>query len=112
MTHTNTENWKDNMSDGLTMEQLLGTEAAKPIYHRTISAGIRQLKKDLRKQGTKSSMVNMIVRAYKRRFWMDFDAKNRNRGSFPSHQVYGKKMKITTSGLGVEYEIEVKSGQK
>lgn len=89
-------------------------ELQRPEHHRVVDLNIRKFKKAVREfnRGAPRSKINLLIKAYKRRAWMETDAMIRGYGSFPTHQVYGKKVKVSTSGMDVEYEVEVKSGQK
>lgn len=89
-------------------------ESQKPIYHRTVDLGIRKFKVLVRQlnPGAPKSKINMLIKAYKKRAWMETDGVIRGKGSFPTHQVYGKKVKVTTKGLEAKYDIKVNNGKQ
>lgn len=88
-------------------------ELQKPIYHRTVDLGVREFKRLVRQMnpGAPKSKINMLIKAYKRRSWMETDGVIRGKGSFPTHPKYGKDVKVTTSGMDAEYEIKVNNGK-
>lgn len=89
-------------------------EISKPIHHTPVNLGIKKFKRELRilfPHLTRHRRY-MLVQAYKKRGWMDYNAVIRERGSFPTHPVYGSKVKITTASMDVEYEVNVNGKQK
>lgn len=89
-------------------------ELQKPIYHRTMDLGIRKFKTLVRQMnpGAPKSKINLLIKAYKRRSWMEADGVIRGKGSFPTHPQYGKKVKVTTTGIDAEYDIKVNNGKQ
>lgn len=79
----------------------------KPEWHRPVDLGISGFKRFVRSLPiTKKTQAYMIKR-YKTRAWMEFEAAPGPKGTFPTHPQYGTKIKVKTE-LDVEYEIEVK----
>ena len=81
-----------------------------------IDLGIKKLKRELRElyPDMLRSKFNLIVKAYKKRSWMEYAGKIRHRGHFPTHPVYGKKLSITgqMDEESPEHEIKVTNGNK
>lgn len=84
-------------------------ELRKPMYHTPTMLGINKFKKELDTMfpNLNKSRRSRLIKAYKKRAWMEWTSVARYRGTFPTHPNYGKKVKITTSGLQAEYEVEV-----
>lgn len=89
-------------------------ELQKPQYHTPVILGIKHFKRELAENfpTLKKSSRNKLVRAFKKRAWMEFTAISRLKGTFPTHPVYGKEVKVTTVGMDVEHEIKVTNGKQ
>lgn len=89
-------------------------EYQNPIHHTPTNLGINEFKRQVRLRfaGTKRSFQNKLIKAYKKRSWMEFEGVTRGRGTFPTHPVYGKSVNITSASLEVETEIKVKTNGK
>lgn len=86
-------------------------EWQKPIYHLPTDLGINEFKRqvNLRFANTKRSFRNKLIRSYKKRSWMEFQGVTKGRGTFPTHPVYGKKIKVKRSPV---FEDEIKVTHK
>lgn len=89
-------------------------EYQKPIYHLPTDLGINEFKRQvrLRFRHSKKAFQNRLIKAYKKRSWMEFEGVTKGRGTFPTHPVYGKKLKVKKTGLEVETEIKVTHGKQ
>lgn len=89
-------------------------ELQKPIYHTPINLEINKFKREVRKRFSSKVLQSKLIRAYKKRSWMEYEGVARHRGNFPTHPAYGKKLNIT--GAKDEespvHEIKVKNGQQ
>lgn len=89
-------------------------ELQKPIYHTPINLGINKFKREIDEvfPDLKRSVRNKLIKALKKRSWMDYHGIVRDRGTFPTHTVIAKSVKITTVGIkGAETEIKVKTNE-
>lgn len=91
-------------------------ESQHEIYHTPVFLGIKHFKRELAINfpDMKKSVRSGLIAAYKKRSWMEFLGISKNRGTFPTHPTYGKKVKLT-KGTGLdsaEFEIKVKNGNK
>jgi len=88
-------------------------EWQKPIWHTPIDLGITAFKRELDIPGLTKSLKNKLIKAYKKRAWAEYHGKARDRGTFPTHNVQSKHVKITTNnGMGnAEFEIKVNNGK-
>lgn len=84
-------------------------ELQKPIYHTPINLGINQFKKEARNSGLAKNFVNRLVKAYKKRSWMEYEGLARHRGNFPTHPSYGKSLDISGS-TGESVQVKVSNG--
>lgn len=69
-------------------------ELQKPIHHLPINLGITMFKKEARAAGLKKSFTNKLIRAYKKRSWMEYRGVARYRGTFPTHPAYGNSVEV------------------
>lgn len=89
-------------------------EWQKPIWHLPTDLGISEFKRQVRlrfRHNTKA-FQNRLIKAYKKRSWMEFEGVTKGRGTFPTHPVYGKKLKVKTAGLDAEFDIKVTHGKQ
>lgn len=84
-------------------------EWRKPIYHIPVNLGINKFKKEARASGLTKSYINRLIKAYRKRSWMEYKGVARYRGSFPVHPVYGTKLAVTGAmdEESAEYTIKV-----
>lgn len=73
-----------------------------------VSLGIGEFKRLVNERfaGNSRGFRNRLIKAYKRRVWMEFDGAVRGRVAGPVRPVYGKKLAINFSPLEV-HEINV-----
>lgn len=100
-------------SAGTTALMEAALEYQKPIWHLPINLGISEFKRQVRLRFRHNSKAfqNRLIKAYKKRSWMEFEGVTKGRGTAPTHPVYGKKLKVKTSGLDAEFDIKVTHGQ-
>ena len=79
-------------------------EWQNPIYHIPVDLGIKAFKREALAVGLPRPLVNKLVRAYKKRSWMEYRGLARYRGSYPAHGSIGKKIEVKY----VKSESEVK----
>lgn len=98
--------------NGTMMEAAL--EYQHPRHHTPVVLGINHFKRELAINfpNLKKSMRNKLVKAFKKRSWMEFQGITKGRGTFPTHPRYGKDVKVTTKGLDAEFEIKVTHGKQ
>ena len=81
-----------------------------------INLGIKKLKRELRElyPDMLRSKFNLIVKASKKRSWMEYRGQIRHRGHFPTHPMYGKKLNITgqMDEESPEYKVKVTNGKQ
>lgn len=95
--HTSTENWKDSME--------------------LTALGIKEFKRQIAGSEliVKKSMRNKMVKAYKKRAWMEYIGATRFKGiPYPSHPKYGRSMEVEGSKdtESPEYEVKVRNEKK
>lgn len=83
-------------------------ESQKEIYHTPINLGINEFKRKVRIPFIKVSTQNKLIKAFKKRAWMEYEGIARHRGNFPVHLEYGKALGIETE----ETETKVKVNGK
>lgn len=84
-------------------------EMQNPINHIPSNLGINDFKKVVGATSLPKQAKSKLIRAYKRRSWMEFEAITRQRGTWSSHPTYGKSIKVTDNSK--EYEINVNAKQ-
>lgn len=82
-------------------------EIRNPIHHTSINMGIKDFKKVARSTDLSKTAQNKLIRAYKRRSWMEWSGITRFRGTFPTHPKYGKEVEIEM----IESEYALKGKQ-
>lgn len=89
-------------------------ELKKPIYHRTVNLGVKGFKRMLSNGNVTGSVRYKLIKAYKKRAWMEFDGASRLKGSFPTHPEYGKHLNIDEikEEEVTEYKVKVNNGTK
>lgn len=83
-------------------------ELTRPIYHIPTQLGIGEFKRLVNERfaGNSKSFRNRLIKAYKKRAWMEFEGVSRGRGAAPVRPAYGKKLAIDFSPLEV-HEVDV-----
>lgn len=96
------------MAPSKEFESLLAAhlEYQKPHWHRPVDLGIKGFKKFVRDLPISKKTQNFMIRRYKTRAWMEFDALPGPKGTFPTHPVYGNKVEVEYTEE--QYDIEVK----
>lgn len=69
-------------------------ELQKPIYHIPTNLGINAFKREAKAAGLPRGFTNKLIKAYKKRSWMEYRGIARYRGTFPAHPKYGKGIKV------------------
>lgn len=83
----------------------------KPHWHRPVDLGIKGFKRFVRDLPISKKTQNFMIRRYKSRAWMEFEALPGPKGSFPTHPVYGTKVEVEYTEE--QFDIKVKTnGQK
>jgi hypothetical protein len=80
-------------------------ELQNPIYHTPIDLGISAFKREITVPGISRAFRNKLIKAYKKRAWMQYRGVAKNRGTFPTHPVYGTALEVT--GENKETKIKV-----
>lgn len=93
------------MKDDGNLQQMLEylNEMRNPIYHLPTNLGINEFKRVARGTSLSKSAQNKLIKAYKKRSWMEWTGVTRMRGTFPTHPHYGKGVKVD-----IEEETTVK----
>ena len=84
-------------------------ELQRPIWHFTVDLGINEFKRMIRSSFKgKSSYANRLIKAFKKRGWMEYKGIARHRGSYPVHPHYGND--VAVDDQTEETVIKVKNG--
>ena len=86
----------------------LYTELQKPIHHTPTSLGINKFKKEAKAAGLRGSFLNRVIRAYKKRSWMEYRGVVRHRGTFPTHPAYGDEVKVSITETETTVNVRTK----
>lgn len=87
-------------------------ELQKPIYHTPIDLGIKEFKRLVRSKFDNKVLQNRLIRAFKKRGWMEYEAVARHRGNFPTHPEYGTSVEVTANEDEAPVKVKVKNEQK
>lgn len=87
-------------------------ELQKPIYHTPINLGIKEFKRLVRSKFDNKVLQNRLIRAFKKRGWMEYESVARHRGNFPTHPEYGKSVDVTANEEESSIKVKVKNEQK
>lgn len=87
-------------------------ELQKPIYHTPINLGINEFKRLVRSKFDNKVLQNRLIRAFKKRGWMEYESVARHRGNFPTHPEYGKSVDVTANEEESSIKVKVKNEQK
>lgn len=98
-------------SEQVTAMMEAALELQKLIYHLPADLGINEFKRVARSTSLSKSAQNKLIKAYKKRSWMEFGGVTRGRGTFPVHSAYGRKVKIMHAPIFI-HDIEVKHGKQ
>ena len=84
-------------------------ELQKSIWHFTVDLGINEFKRMIRSAFKgKSSYANKLIKAFKKRAWMEYKGVARHRGSYPVHPHYGND--VVVDEQTEEVAVKVKNG--
>ena len=87
-------------------------ELQKPIYHTPINLGINEFKRLVRSKFDNKVLQNRLIRAFKKRGWMEYESVARHRGNFPTHPEYGKSVDVTANEDEAPIKVMVKNEQQ
>lgn len=85
-------------------------EFKKPIWHFTVDLGINEFKKKARETFGNGALANKLIKAFKRRAWMEYKGVARHRGSYPVHPNYGSDVAVDEQTE--ETVVKVNNGTK
>lgn len=79
-----------------------------PIFHTPIDLGINEFKRMIRSFYKDKHTRNKLIKAFKKRSWMEYKSIARFRGNFPSHPNYGSEIRIEEEVTEFEVKVNAK----